>query len=137
MERESFESEETAKLLNKYFVSIKASSHQQSSSLCALAWQAYCWTIFPCLAGLGTTSRAGVLQVDREERPDVDRVYMTFVQVAHRHSLARVIGLGSMNLCSPAPECCVAVPIQACLLWVEAASRTLLQIQGVGPLALF
>ena len=42
MERESFEDEEVAKLLNEHFVSIK---------------------------------------VDREERPDVDRVYMTFVQV--------------------------------------------------------
>jgi uncharacterized protein YyaL (SSP411 family) len=41
MERESFESETIADLLNKYFVSIK---------------------------------------VDREERPDVDRIYMTFVQ---------------------------------------------------------
>lgn len=42
MERESFEDEEVAKILNEHFVSIK---------------------------------------VDREERPDVDRVYMTFVQV--------------------------------------------------------
>ena len=42
MERESFEREETGKILNENFVSIK---------------------------------------VDREERPDVDRVYMTFVQV--------------------------------------------------------
>ena len=41
MERESFEQEETAKVLNEYFVSIK---------------------------------------VDREERPDVDKIYMTFVQ---------------------------------------------------------
>lgn len=41
MERESFENEDIAKLLNKYFVCIK---------------------------------------VDREERPDIDRVYMTFVQ---------------------------------------------------------
>ena len=41
MERESFEDEETARLLNEHFVPIK---------------------------------------VDREERPDVDRVYMTFVQ---------------------------------------------------------
>jgi hypothetical protein len=41
MERESFESEEIAAILNRHFVSIK---------------------------------------VDREERPDVDRVYMTFVQ---------------------------------------------------------
>jgi uncharacterized protein YyaL (SSP411 family) len=41
MERESFENDEVARLLNEHFVSIK---------------------------------------VDREERPDVDRVYMTFVQ---------------------------------------------------------
>ena len=41
MERESFENEETARVLNEHFVPIK---------------------------------------VDREERPDVDRVYMTFVQ---------------------------------------------------------
>jgi len=41
MERESFENEEVAKLINDHFVAIK---------------------------------------VDREERPDVDRVYMTFVQ---------------------------------------------------------
>ncbi len=41
MERESFENERIADLLNRYFVSIK---------------------------------------VDREERPDVDRIYMTFVQ---------------------------------------------------------
>ena len=41
MERESFEDERTAELLNRHFVSIK---------------------------------------VDREERPDVDRIYMTFVQ---------------------------------------------------------
>jgi uncharacterized protein YyaL (SSP411 family) len=41
MERESFESEEIAEVLNRYFVPIK---------------------------------------VDREERPDVDRIYMTFVQ---------------------------------------------------------
>jgi uncharacterized protein len=41
MERESFESEEIAAILNRYFVPVK---------------------------------------VDREERPDVDRIYMTFVQ---------------------------------------------------------
>ncbi|MGH9663971.1 MAG: thioredoxin domain-containing protein, partial [Bryobacteraceae bacterium] len=41
MERESFETEEIAEVLNRFFISIK---------------------------------------VDREERPDVDRVYMTFVQ---------------------------------------------------------
>jgi uncharacterized protein len=41
MERESFESEETARYLNEHFISIK---------------------------------------VDREERPDVDKIYMTFVQ---------------------------------------------------------
>ncbi|MEK7408970.1 MAG: thioredoxin domain-containing protein [Acidobacteriota bacterium] len=43
MERESFEDQEIAALLNRHFVSIK---------------------------------------VDREERPDVDRIYMTFVQAA-------------------------------------------------------
>jgi uncharacterized protein len=43
MERESFESEEIASILNRYFVPVK---------------------------------------VDREERPDVDRIYMTFVQAS-------------------------------------------------------
>ncbi|RYG68839.1 thioredoxin domain-containing protein, partial [bacterium] len=43
MERESFENEETAALMNELFINIK---------------------------------------VDREERPDVDRLYMTFVQAA-------------------------------------------------------
>jgi uncharacterized protein YyaL (SSP411 family) len=43
MERESFESEEIAKIMNEHFVNIK---------------------------------------VDREERPDVDKMYMTFVQVS-------------------------------------------------------
>ncbi|MCS6989025.1 MAG: thioredoxin domain-containing protein [Chloroherpetonaceae bacterium] len=43
MERESFESEDVAKILNEHFVSIK---------------------------------------VDREERPDLDKVYMTYVQAA-------------------------------------------------------
>jgi len=43
MERESFENEQTAAIMNKYFVSIK---------------------------------------VDREERPDVDRIYMTYVQAS-------------------------------------------------------
>jgi len=42
MEKESFENDEIAEILNQHFVPIK---------------------------------------VDREERPDVDRVYMTFVQV--------------------------------------------------------
>ena len=41
MERESFESEDVAALMNEHFINIK---------------------------------------VDREERPDIDRVYMTFVQ---------------------------------------------------------
>ena len=43
MERESFENEQIAAIMNKYFVSIK---------------------------------------VDREERPDVDRIYMTYVQAS-------------------------------------------------------
>ena len=42
MERESFQNEDIAKILNERFVSVK---------------------------------------VDREERPDVDKVYMTFIQV--------------------------------------------------------
>lgn len=42
MERESFENEDIARVMNEHFVNIK---------------------------------------VDREERPDVDKVYMTFVQV--------------------------------------------------------
>ena len=42
MERESFENEDIAKVMNEHFVNIK---------------------------------------VDREERPDVDKVYMAFVQV--------------------------------------------------------
>ena len=45
MERESFESEEIAQILNEKFVSVK---------------------------------------VDREERPDVDKVYMTYIQVIIR-----------------------------------------------------
>ena len=43
MERESFENEELAAILNRWFVPVK---------------------------------------VDREERPDVDRIYMTFVQAS-------------------------------------------------------
>jgi uncharacterized protein YyaL (SSP411 family) len=43
MERESFESEEIAKVMNEHFVNIK---------------------------------------VDREERPDVDKMYMAFIQVS-------------------------------------------------------
>jgi len=43
MERESFESQQTAAVMNRYFVNVK---------------------------------------VDREERPDVDKVYMTFVQAS-------------------------------------------------------
>jgi uncharacterized protein YyaL (SSP411 family) len=44
MERESFDNEEIAKMMNEYFVNIK---------------------------------------VDKEERPDIDRFYMTYVQVSH------------------------------------------------------
>ncbi|XP_003745636.1 spermatogenesis-associated protein 20 [Galendromus occidentalis] len=47
MERESFENEEVAKILNDRYVSIK---------------------------------------VDREERPDIDKIYMTYVQVTSGHS---------------------------------------------------
>ena len=53
MERESFESEEVAKIMNDNFVNIK---------------------------------------VDREERPDIDKVYMTFVQVSdHVHCNCKCI----------------------------------------------
>jgi uncharacterized protein YyaL (SSP411 family) len=48
MERESFENDSTASIMNEYFVNIK---------------------------------------VDREERPDVDKIYMTFVQVRFSSSL--------------------------------------------------
>lgn len=46
MERESFENEAVAEIMNKHFINIK---------------------------------------VDREERPDVDKVYMTFVQVLYMY----------------------------------------------------
>ena len=52
MERESFESEDVAKIMNDNFVNIK---------------------------------------VDREERPDIDKVYMTFVQVSSSTILIRYI----------------------------------------------
>ena len=63
MERESFESEEVAALMNKHFINIK---------------------------------------VDKEERADVDRVYMTYVQVHNaicRHSMSplQVCGAGYMH----------------------------------------
>ena len=60
MERESFESEAVARVLNEHFVSIK---------------------------------------VDREERPDVDKVYMTFVQV---RGLLHITGLmhHHLNMCT-------------------------------------
>ncbi|GMN38092.1 hypothetical protein TIFTF001_007344 [Ficus carica] len=57
MEVESFEDEEVAKLLNYWFVSIKVRNV----------------TICPGF----------VQQVDREERPDVDKVYMTYVQALY------------------------------------------------------
>ena len=53
MERESFESEEVAKIMNDNFVNIK---------------------------------------VDREERPDIDKVYMTFVQVSVQVSNVTISG---------------------------------------------
>lgn len=48
MERESFNNQPIADILNEHFISIK---------------------------------------VDREERPDVDRVYMTFIQVTNCYSI--------------------------------------------------
>ena len=57
MERESFETQEVADLLNADFVSIKGSS--------PIPWD---W-----------------FEVDREERPDIDQIYMTFVQASTGH----------------------------------------------------
>src|SRR3712207_6113426 len=50
MERESFENEEIARLMNEHFVNIK---------------------------------------VDREERPDLDQIYMNAVQMMTRHEIGR------------------------------------------------
>jgi uncharacterized protein YyaL (SSP411 family) len=57
MERESFEKEEIANLLNADFVSIK---------------------------GI-LTGPPALTEVDREERPDIDQIYMTFVQASTGH----------------------------------------------------
>ncbi|VDK68034.1 unnamed protein product [Cylicostephanus goldi] len=52
MEHESFENEEIAKYLNDHFVSIKVILSYHPEA------------------------------VDREERPDVDKLYMSFIQVS-------------------------------------------------------
>jgi len=70
MERESFESKETAELMNKHFVNIKVAMHVLLPGGCSCSGMRTCACQTP----------TGVSQVDREERPDVDRVYMTFVQ---------------------------------------------------------
>ena len=57
---ESFEDPGTADIMNKYFVNIKV----------RLGW----------LVHRVVKLIPNVLQVDREERPDVDRLYMTFLQ---------------------------------------------------------
>ena len=57
MERESFENQQVADLLNEDFVSIKGSPH----------------------------NRPKLTSVDREERPDIDQIYMTFVQASTGH----------------------------------------------------
>ncbi|OEL17781.1 Spermatogenesis-associated protein 20 [Dichanthelium oligosanthes] len=62
MEVESFENEEVAKLLNDWFVSIKV--------------------VFVLKLDHHTLFRF-ILHVDREERPDVDKVYMTYVSALH------------------------------------------------------
>ena len=54
MERESFENDDIAAILNRFFVPVK---------------------------------------VDREERPDVDRIYMTFVQAIHRKRRLADVGI--------------------------------------------
>lgn len=60
MERESFENESVASIMNEHFVNIK---------------------------------------VDREERPDIDRVYMTFVQVLLIHILRDSRSLYDFHQC--------------------------------------
>lgn len=62
MERESFENEEIAKLMNDNFVNIK---------------------------------------VDREERPDVDKIYMTFIQVPHTFFFWKLKSLLRAYKCMP------------------------------------
>jgi uncharacterized protein YyaL (SSP411 family) len=57
MERESFEKEQVANVLNADFVSIKGISELNSE----------------------------LMTVDREERPDIDQIYMTFVQATTGH----------------------------------------------------
>jgi len=57
MERESFEKRQVADLLNADFVSIKGISDLNSR----------------------------LIIVDREERPDIDQIYMTFVQATTGH----------------------------------------------------
>ena len=57
MERESFESEDVAAVMNRHFVNIKVAFPIS-----------FCRPLFTSF------------KVDREERPDVDKVYMTFVQ---------------------------------------------------------
>ena len=59
MERESFESEEIAQILNDKFVSVK---------------------------------------VDREERPDVDKVYMTYIQVKSKVQKLELLFLLCLNI---------------------------------------
>ena len=57
MERESFEKQQIADLLNADFVSIKGMFYLNSE----------------------------LMTVDREERPDIDQIYMTFVQATTGH----------------------------------------------------
>ncbi|MBA0769580.1 hypothetical protein Gotri_018295, partial [Gossypium trilobum] len=66
MEVESFENEEVAKLLNDWFVSIKSLTNLGVLKAFDLPY-----------------SSDMLLQVDREERPDVDKVYMTYVQALY------------------------------------------------------
>lgn len=78
MEVESFENEEVAKLLNDWFVSIKV-----SVNLFDVFWYVQFWLgNGKSLTNLGVlkaidlpySSDMPLLQVDREERPDVDKV---------------------------------------------------------------
>lgn len=82
MEAESFEDEEAAALLNEHYVSIKAREGAKrgevllgSSARHAGGGRHVAQSCAPTHA-----NRQNRRQVDREERPDVDRVYMTYVQ---------------------------------------------------------
>lgn len=62
MEHESFESEEVANIMNKFYVNIKGNFHA-------------------CLNRDLKHTLISIVTVDREENPGVDKMYMTYVQL--------------------------------------------------------